>query len=70
MQTKHLFVLIDILNKDEVGTIKPEKIVFTDRSKGVLLLWVNFVINVSYLSCFLVLWSSALKEIASWLSNV
>ena len=60
MQTKHLhvFVLIHIRNKGEVGTIHVTslsppviKTLFTDRSKAVLLLWILFVIFVSCLSC-------------------
>ena len=44
MQTKHLFVLIHIRNKGKVGTIKQVKLLFTYRSKAVLLLWIIFVI--------------------------
>ena len=58
MRTKHMFALIHIRNKGEVATIKlvkpPVKIVLTDRSKAVLLLWIFFVIYISCLSCFLV----------------
>ena len=43
MRTKHLFILIHIRNKDEVGTMRlvsPTVNIFTDRSKVVLLLWI------------------------------
>ena len=56
MCTKHIFVLIHICNKGEVGTIKlvkpSSKNIFTDRSKAVLLLWISLVIYVSCLSVF------------------
>ena len=53
MRTKHLFVLIHIKNKGEVGTIKV-KIFLADRSKTVLLLWIFFAIYVHCLTCFLI----------------
>ena len=60
MQTKHLYVLLRIRTKGEVGTIihcKPysRKKDFTDHSKAVLLLWILLVIYVSCVSllcCF------------------
>ena len=68
MRTKHIFVLIHIRNKGEVGNPNhisdgryhktslspPEEIYFSDRSKAGLLLWILFVIYVLCLSCFLV----------------
>ena len=56
MRTKHLFVLIHIINEGEVGTIKlssPVKKDFTDRSNAEVLLWILFVIYFS--SCFVML---------------
>ena len=58
MRTKHLCVLIHIKNKDEVATVKhfkPSSNYVTDCSKGVLLLWILFVVCVSCLSlsCYL-----------------
>ena len=47
MPTKHLFVVIHIRNKGEVGTqtcLSPQVIFFTDRSKAVLLLWIFFAV--------------------------
>ena len=37
----------------ETSLTPPVKIVFTDSSKAVLLLWIICVIHVSCLSCFL-----------------
>ena len=74
MQTKYLCVLIHIWIKGEVGNLKRFKpssnCIFTDRSKGVLLLWVVFV---GCASCwcvlfFVALWSPAGKGLTSWLS--
>ena len=53
MKTKHLCVLIHICTKCEVSAVNPVKVLFTDRSKAVLLLWIIFVICASCLSCFL-----------------
>ena len=53
MRTKHLFVLIHIRNKGEVCTINLVLFLLT-IPKVVLLLWILFVIHVSWLSCFLV----------------
>ena len=56
MLIKHLFVLIHIRNKGEVGPsnmFKPSSNILTDRSKAVLLLWILFVIYVSFLSVIL-----------------
>ena len=52
MRTKHLCVLIDISIKVRLvplNMFKPS-VIFTDRSKAVLLLWIIFVISVSRLS--------------------
>ena len=49
MRTKHIYVLIHIRIKDEVGAVKDVNS-FTERSKTVLLLWISFVIYVSGLS--------------------
>ena len=50
---QHLFVLIHIRDKGEVGAIKhnlsPPVTISTDRSKAVLLLWIRFVNCVSSL---------------------
>ena len=57
MRTKHLLVLINIRNKGEGGTIKLFKALqyfFTERSKAVRLLWILYVIYVSFLSSCLV----------------
>ena len=57
IRTKHLFFLIYIRNKGEVGAAKHNKALeyfFTDRSKAVLLVWILFVICVSCLSYCLV----------------
>ena len=78
MQTIHLCVLIHIETKGEVGAplnrFKPSsKIVFTDRSKAVLLLWIIYVISVLFLLCFRArlfidaLCSPAGKGLASWI---
>ena len=55
MRTKHLFVLIHIRHKGEVGTnmFNRSSSFLTDRSKVVLLLWILFVICVSCLSVIL-----------------
>ena len=50
----------------------PVKVIFTDRTKAVLLLWIVFV---SHASCwcmlfFVALWSPAGKGLTSWLSFV
>ena len=78
MRTKHLCVLIHIWTKGEVGApwnrFKPySKILFTDRSKAVLLLWIIYVISDLFLLCFHArlfvdaLWSPAGKGLTSWL---
>ena len=48
MQTNHLCVLIHIGIMVEVGTVI--QYCFNDHSMAVLLLWILFVIHVSYLS--------------------
>ena len=81
MQTKHLYVLIHISSKGEVGAplnrFKPSsKIFFIDRSKAVFLLWIIYVISVLFLLCSHVrlfvyaLWSPAGNWLTSWLSFV
>ena len=37
---------------DKFGVFQADLYIFTDRSKAVLLLWINYVISVSYLLCF------------------
>ena len=73
MQTNHLCVLIHIRTKGEIGTMYHEtslrplvELFFTDRSKSGFLLWIVFVIYVSYLSCFLV---SSLQPCGHLLGN-
>ena len=46
MQTKHLYVLIHIRIKDEIGTMKLVSNFQTDHSKGVLLLCLKIFICI------------------------
>ena len=61
--------------RPETGLSPPENI-FTDRSMGVLLLWIIHGISVLFLLCFCArllidaLWSPAGKRLTSWLSFV
>ena len=52
MRTKHLYDLVHIIYKGEVGTVnhvKPSSNFLSDRSKAVLILLVIFVICVWFL---------------------
>ena len=75
MQTKHLFVLIHIRNKGEVGAIKMFKPSsnhrFTDRSKAVTLLRILYFICASCLSSLVVpccLVVTCWENLTAWLS--
>ena len=73
MLTKHLFVLINIRNKDEIGTIKHVKFsikFLTDHSKADLLCILFF--RFFFMSCLFLatLWLPAGKGLTSWLSSM
>ena len=57
-------------------SLSPPVKYFTDRSKAALLLWINYVISVSFSLCFCVrlfidaLWSPVEKGLTSWLAFV
>ena len=80
MQTKHLCVLVHVWTKVEVGAplsrFKPSSKIFYWPFQTVLLLWIFYVFSVLCLLCLCTrlficaLWSSAGKELASWLSFV
>ena len=67
MQTKHLCVLIHIIIKGEVGTVKLIKALqyfsYTGRSKAVFILWILYFICLCHtvMPFFAVLWSPVEK---------
>ena len=70
MRTKHLYVLIHIRNKGEVGTTKlvlvPVSSLFNYHSKAVLLFLDPFC-YLCLVSVMLSLWSPFWKGLTSWL---
>ena len=78
MRTKSLIVLIHIRLKSEAGTVKhvlASSDFFTDHYKVVILLWILFVIYVSFSSllyclCLTAFWLFAGKRLTSWHSCV
>ena len=67
MRIKHLFVLINIRNKGDVGAVKQVKDLqyfFTDRSKAMFLLWILFMSVMLFCLYLAALWSPGGKALS------